>query len=82
MRKLTIQFDGREICDHFSVYGFESSKEMLLAVSRGKIDSDYTVFEFKRNENNKVSEEITVKPGDVLFDYESGTRWKVVEELW
>lgn len=87
MRKLTIQFDGKEICDHFSVIGFESSKEMLLAVSRGKIDSDCIYFEFKRNGEDEVSGEVTgvrfieakVKPGDILFDYESGTRWKVVE---
>ena len=72
MRKLTIQFDGYEIGDWSSFCGFENSKDMIFAVANNelnpRIEKD-SGFHFKCEE---------FELGDILFDYETGTRWKVV----
>lgn len=72
MKKLAIQFDGYEIGDYSMILGFETSREMLLAVGRGKVERDSFV-------EGVEKWEMELESGDILFDYETGTRWKVVE---
>lgn len=79
MKKLTIQFDGYEIGNGMAFWGCETSKEMLIVISRGKVKCDYSGLIFGDNKKNPKSFEAKLESGDILFDYETGTRWKVVE---
>ena len=73
MKKLTIQFDGYEIGDCSSFCGFENSKDMVFAVANNEINPRME----KNGGMHFECEELEL--GDILFDYETGTRWKVVE---
>lgn len=67
---MTIKFIGNEIGNITAYKGFETSFEFMTAVK----DKCF----FTREED---SEDMfwNVCVGDYLFDYETGTMWKVVE---
>ena len=67
----TIKFIGSEIGNITAFKGFDNSCELLAAVR----DGGFLYYDEKTDGDMYCS----VIVGDYLFDYETGTMWKVVE---
>lgn len=66
MKKLTIQFDGFGVYADTEFIGFNKTSLLEMAVTEGGFWDRYGDF-------------YHFLSGDILFNYETGTRWKVVE---
>lgn len=69
---MTIKFIGNEIGDAGLFYGFETSFEFATAVARGYCEID-------TRDYGGILEMRKFGSGDLVFDYETGTMWEVVE---
>lgn len=66
MKKLTIQFDGFGVYADMEFIGFNKTGLLEMAVKEGGFW-------------DRCGDFYKLKSGDILFNYEIGTRWKVVE---